>query len=183
MLVGGIVAAIVLVGAGLGVAVLASGGDNGDGAPAPTTERRAATGPESGGEPEPCTGAFDVLTAGDIQELAGVTAGTGTREPESGGGCIFEVGDGLESTLLAEVYHVDNADFAATQFEQYREAYDEEDVAGLGDEAIYDSARHALAARGAEFTVVLTYSGSDEAVTREALVALASIAFERLGAG
>jgi hypothetical protein len=49
--------------------------------------------------------------------------------------------------------------------------------------AISDSARHALAARSAEFTVVLTYSGSDEAVTREALVALASIAFERLGAG
>ena len=106
-----------------------------------------------------------------------MTAGTGTREPDSGG-CIFEVGDGLESTLLAEVYHVDDADFAATQFEQYREAYDEEDVAGLGDEAIYDSARHALAARRPEFTVVLTYSGSDEA-----LVALASIAFERLGAG
>jgi hypothetical protein len=49
--------------------------------------------------------------------------------------------------------------------------------------AISDSARHALAARRAEFTVVLTYSGSDEAVTREALVALVSIAFERLGAG
>jgi hypothetical protein len=71
----------------------------------------------------------------------------------------------------------------ATQFEQYREAYDEEDVPGIGDEAIYDPAGHALAARSDEFTVVLSYSGSNEAVTREALVALASIAFERLGAG